>query len=193
MGYDTSKEMTNVSGSAHLKIWKHVMSQIHANLPNKDFTRPDGIVTMSVCAASGAQPSSLCSQDYYGYSARSDIAASDFKVDDSVCTLHKSYTVCAETGKLASANCPDTVDVVVAVKDGEILGKPSEIPEGKLDIDISQECTSEHVVVPETPEETTPGTEGEGTTTDPSAGTGNGSTETTTPTDPANDPNFGIQ
>lgn len=49
MGYDTSKEMKNVSGSAHLKIWKHVMSQTHADLPNKEFTRPDGIVTLSVC------------------------------------------------------------------------------------------------------------------------------------------------
>lgn len=194
MGYDTSKEMTNVSGSAHLKIWKHVMSQIHANLPNKEFTRPDGIVTLSVCAASGAQPSSLCSQDYYGYSARSDLAAADFQRDDSVCTLHKSYTVCSETGKLAGPNCPNPISVVVAVKDGQILGKPSEVPEGKLDIDVSQECTSDHIVEPTTPEETTPGTDNEGTTTDPSTGTGdNNSTETTTPTNPVDDPNFGIQ
>ena len=57
MGYDTSKEMKNVSGSAHLKIWKHVMSQTHADLPNKEFTRPDGIVTLpSVRQAAASHP-----------------------------------------------------------------------------------------------------------------------------------------
>ena len=191
MGYDTSKAMTNVSGSAHLQIWQHVMSQIHQNLENKDFARPDGIVTLSVCAATGDQPSSLCSQDYYGYTTRSDLAAADFQTSGDTCTAHQSFTVCAESGKLAGPNCPesDRMEVVLAVEGTKILGKPSTIPEGKMDIDISQECNMDHAISPETPD--TPSDTETGPI--PSVPDGGDTTDTSIPFDPANDPNFGIQ
>ncbi len=151
MGYDTSKEM-HVKGSAHLKIWQHVMSQIHQNLPNKEFTKPNGIVTMSVCAVTGNTATGLCSQDYYGYSTRSDIAASDYKGSGKVCDAHKSFVVCKESGKLAGENCPesDRLSVVVAVADGKVLSKPGTIPSGRMDIDVSQTCTLPHT--PQEPE-----------------------------------------
>ena len=103
------------------------------------------------------------------------------------------YDVIFKNGNVVDVKNEQILQADIAVKDGKILGKPSEIPEGKLDIDVSQKCTSDHIVEPTTPEETTPGTDGEGTTTDPSTGTGGGSTETTTPTNPVDDPNFGIQ
>ncbi len=191
MGYDTSKAMTNVSGSAHLQIWQHVMSQIHQNLENKDFARPDGIVTLSVCAATGDQPSSLCSQDYYGYTTRSDLAAADFQTSGDTCTAHQSFTVCAESGKLAGSNCPesDRMEVVLAVEGTKILGKPSTIPEGKMDIDISQECNMDHAISPETPDAPSDTETGP----IPSVPDGGDTTDTSIPFDPANDPNFGIQ
>ncbi len=145
MGYDNSKPMTKVAGDAHLKIWRRVMTQVHQNLENKDFVKPDGIVTYSVCAATGDIPSSLCSQDYYGYTTRSDIAASDFKTSGKTCTAHQSFVVCKESGCLAGENCPaeDRVSVVLAVEGTKILGKPDKI-EGKMDIDISKTCSMDH-------------------------------------------------
>lgn len=146
MGYDTSKIINN-SGSAHLNIWRTVMSQVHQGLANKDFEMPSGIVTQTYCSASGDIPSELCSQDYYGCTTHTDIAAADFKGPTEVCTEHKVFTICKESGKLASENCPesDRMDVVLAVDEkGNIIGKPSTIPAGKMDININETCDLDH-------------------------------------------------
>ncbi len=154
MGYDTAKEIKN-AGSAHLKIWRTVMSQIHQEqgLSNKEFTKPDGLTTQSYCSATGLSPSELCSQDYYGVATHSDIAAADFKTGGT-CSLHASYTVCAESGKSISPNCPpeDQMTVVLAVDGTKILGQPSETPAGKMAIDLSTVCDYNHqAAVPDVP------------------------------------------
>ncbi len=147
MGYDTQKEITN-AGNAHLKIWRTVMSQIHQaeGLTNKSFEKPDGLVTQTYCSVTGLLPSSLCSQDYYGYGTHSDLAAADFTPPTGTCTAHQAYTICKESGKIASPNCPEDskMEVVLAVSGGEILGKPSEISEGKIDININEACDMDH-------------------------------------------------
>lgn len=149
MGYDTQKEIKNAS-NAHLRIWKTVMSEIHYDqgLKNKEFDKPDGLTTRSYCSASGMTPTELCNSDYYGYGTHSDYVTTDFKGDSSgTCTMHKSYIICKESGKIASPNCPTdcTEQVVLAVgSDGTIKGKPSEIPEGKLDINVNEACDFDH-------------------------------------------------
>lgn len=149
MGYDTQKEIKN-AGNAHLKIWRTVMSEIHSDqgLSNKEFTKPEGITSRSYCSASGMAPTELCSSDYYGYGTHSDYVTTDFKGDNGgSCTMHKSYVICKESGKVASPNCPadSTMQVVLAVgSDGEIKGKPSTIPEDKLDIKIGEACDLPH-------------------------------------------------
>lgn len=153
MGYDTSKVIKN-SGSAHLNIWRTVMSQVHQGLANKDFERPSGLVSQTYCSASGDIPSELCSQDYYGCTTHTDLAAADFKGPTEVCTKHKVFTVCRESGKLASENCPesDRMEVVLAVDEkGNIIGKPSTIPEGKMDININETCDFDHAPEPIVP------------------------------------------
>lgn len=150
MGYDTAKIIAN-GGSAHLNIWRTVMSQVHQGLSNKDFTKPSGLVSQSYCSACGKIATELCSQDYYGLTAHSDIAASDFKGPGEVCTVHKVFSICKESGKLASDNCPDSsrMDVVLAVDEkGNILSKPSKIPEGKMDINIKETCDYDHTNSP---------------------------------------------
>lgn len=150
MGYDTAKIIAN-GGSAHLNIWRTVMSQVHQGLSNKDFAQPSGLVTQSYCSACGKIATDLCSQDYYGLTAHSDIAASDFKGPGEVCTVHKVFSICKESGKLASDNCPDSsrMDVVLAVDEkGNILSKPSKIPEGKMDINIKDTCDYDHTNSP---------------------------------------------
>ncbi len=150
MGYDTQKEMKNVN-NAHLKIWRTVMSEIHSDqgLKNKEFEKPDGLTTRSCCAASGMTPTDLCSSDYYGYGVTSDYVTTDFKGGSGggSCTMHKSYTICRESGKIASSNCPadSTMQVVLAVdSSGNIEGKPTTIPDGKLDIKVNETCNLPH-------------------------------------------------
>ncbi|WP_352399078.1 PBP1A family penicillin-binding protein [Anaerotignum sp.] len=146
MGYDTAKVISN-PGNAHLKIWRTVMNQVHQGLSNKEFEKPSGLVTQTYCAASGDIPTDLCGQDYYGYTTHSDLAASDFKGPTEVCKMHKVFTVCTESGKLVSDKCPSSchMDVVLAVdENGNIVGKPSTIPEGRMDINIHETCTMDH-------------------------------------------------
>lgn len=146
MGFDTAKIIKN-PGNAHLKIWRTVMNEVQQGLSNKPFEKPSGLVTQSYCSASGDIPTDLCSQDYYGYTTHSDLAASDFKGPTKVCAKHKVFTVCTESGKLVSENCPssDHMDVVLAVDDaGNIIGKPSSIPPGRMDINIKETCTMDH-------------------------------------------------
>ncbi|MEA5056073.1 MAG: PBP1A family penicillin-binding protein [Anaerotignum propionicum] len=150
MGYDTSKVIAN-GGSAHLNIWRTVMSQVHQGLSNKDFTKPSGLVNQSYCSACGGIATDLCGQDYYGLTAHTDIAAADFKGAGEVCTVHKVFSICKESGKLASDNCPASsrMDVVLAVDEkGNILSKPSKIPEGKMDINIKETCDYDHTNSP---------------------------------------------
>ena len=133
MGFDNPKTM-KYDKSYHLLLWKNVMEQINKGLEKKDFDKPDGIVSKSICSVSGLSPSSLCSSDYYGNSIASDICASDFEDKGSgTCEAHKSYKVCSVTGKLAGDGCDSPMEVVLATdSDNNILNAPSEAPEGKV-------------------------------------------------------------
>lgn len=187
MGYDTQKEIKN-AGNAHLKIWRSVMSQIHSEkgLANKNFEKPDGLTTASYCAATGMSPTDLCSQDYYGKGIVSDYVTTDFKgSSNGTCSQHKSFTICTESGKIASPNCPEEcqMSVVLAVSGDTIKSKPSTIPEGKLDIIINEACDIQHG------QATPPAT------TDPSGNSvpGDSSGTEVVPDDTVTNGNFGIQ
>ena len=141
LGYDTPKTMKN-SGTVHLNVWKEIMSRVHEGKEDIGFARPEGIVSRTFCSASGMQPKSLCSRDYYGSNtAKSDLCASDFGSSSETCTFHKSYSVDLTTGKLANKYCGAT-SVVLAVnpETDEIVNKA--VGEGKVDIDIHSTCTA---------------------------------------------------
>ena len=152
MGYDTQKEIKS-AGNAHLKIWRSVMSDIHAHegLANKNFAKPDGLTTITYCSATGLSPTELCAQDYYGKTTHSDLATTDFAAPSGTCDLHQTYTVCKESGKIASPTCPPDcqMEIVLAVEEENILSKPKTIPEGKMDVLINEACDMQHGYVPE--------------------------------------------
>lgn len=152
MGYDTQKEIKS-AGNAHLKIWSSVMADIHRHegLANKNFSKPDGLTTVTYCSATGLTPTELCSQDYYGKTTHSDLAAADFGGTGGTCDLHKTFDICKESGKIASPNCPPDchMQVVLAVEGDKILSKPATIPEGKMEIVINEACDMQHAVVPD--------------------------------------------
>jgi len=146
MGYDTPKEIKRAN-NAHLTIWSKVMSQVHEGLSNKSFERPSGIVTQSFCSATGHIPGELCARDYYGVSTHSDIASADFLGDSEVCTAHQIFYVCEDCGRMAGYNCPEEkrYEVVVAIdENGDVIGKPAEILESALDINLAESCDMLH-------------------------------------------------
>ncbi|GAB6108774.1 transglycosylase domain-containing protein [Fusibacter bizertensis] len=89
------------------QFWKTVMSEIHMDLPSKQFDIPSGIVTVTVDTISGKLPSELSALDPRG-TVRSEIflrGTEPTEVDD----VHVMADICTESGKLATPFCPTTL------------------------------------------------------------------------------------
>ena len=107
-GYDNNVEMSRSSGNRedHVArdLWRAVMSRIHENhltLPAEQFTRPQGIVSASVCTQSGLLPiPGVCDK-----TTRSEIFA-EGTVPTENCTVHYSGEVCDYDHIPASPGCP---------------------------------------------------------------------------------------
>ena len=81
------------------------MEKIHENLPKKDFTQPDGIVSKIVCKKSGLLAADFCSLEGSAYSEYFD----EDNVPTETCSRHgasSSTYICSVTGQLASGDCP---------------------------------------------------------------------------------------
>jgi len=85
------------------KIWFNTMKTIIAdmNLENKSFTKPDGIVTRTVCKQTGHLATEACTNTYSEIFSKDNLPKT--------CEGHKGVEVCKETGKLATDNCPEKV------------------------------------------------------------------------------------
>ena len=71
------------------KMWRTVMSEIHAELPNESFPIPTGISTATVCSQSGKLPvPGLCDgtlqTEYFA----------EGTIPETSCNVHYSGTVC---------------------------------------------------------------------------------------------------
>lgn len=66
-GYDSPKSMTNIDTTFRFRIWKSIMSRVHANLETKDFTMPSSVEQKTVCTITGllARPGSCPSVTEY--------------------------------------------------------------------------------------------------------------------------------
>ena len=65
VGY-SMPERIYASGNPAVTMWEKVMSQVHEGLENKDFTQPDGLVTVQICRDSGLRASEACLNDPRG-------------------------------------------------------------------------------------------------------------------------------
>lgn len=117
-GYDNNEILDRSNGERNLSktLWRATMKQIHEDLEYKDFTKPEGIVTATVCSQSGKLPiPGLC--DALGCT-RTEYFASD-NVPTETCDVHYSGLVCAATGQPACDTCPYRVPGVVTITIGD--------------------------------------------------------------------------
>ena len=126
-GYDVQQRV-NATGNPSARIWKAVMSKVHANLPVKQFEKPSGVVTAEVCLDSGLLPTEYCKTD-----RRGDRTTTEYFVAGTVpteeCTTHVSIPVCPETFKLANPTCKATVGTIDLVFiDRNYEKEPSVLP-----------------------------------------------------------------
>jgi len=90
------------------KFWKNVMTQIHADLPDKDLSSaPDTLIRRSVDTMSGKMPTELSMADPRGTVITEwFIPGTEPKEPDDV---HVKAAVCTESGKLVTEYCPTTL------------------------------------------------------------------------------------
>ena len=110
-GYDNN---VSLQGSAEKNLakslWKNVMSQIHEELPNESFDKPEGIVTATVCSRSGKLPiPGVCdgtlTTEYFA----------EGTVPKDYCNVHYQGMVCQATGLPAQDTCPFQVPGIIEI------------------------------------------------------------------------------
>ena len=121
MGYAERSEKISSRGNPACLIWKKVMSQIHEGLEDKSFfSRPDGIISVTVCADCGKLANASCGSRVVS----GEIQASGKPTE--YCSCHVEVKVCTdpETGEVHLANeyCPEeTVTTQVMFSGREYL------------------------------------------------------------------------
>lgn len=116
-GYDNNTKLSsNDEKNLAKKLWKAVMSRVHANLEPRQFERPAGIVTATVCGISGKLPiPGLCDAHI-----KSEIFA-EGTVPTESCDVHYSGMVCSLDGLPATDMCPFKIEGSVVVLPNNIL------------------------------------------------------------------------
>lgn len=131
VGYDTP-ERIYASGNPAVTMWEKVMSQVHEGLENKDFTQPDGLVTVQICRDSGLRASEACLNDPRGSRVQSMTLFAD-DVPAETCAMHVSVEVCTESPVLDSSGtaieglyhlagefCPREADESLGITEGTV-------------------------------------------------------------------------
>lgn len=165
-GYDDNSPQTGSQTSPPKVLWRNVMERIHENLEYKDFTKPDGIVTATVCKKSGKLAvEGLCDCDPRGSMVITEYFAAGTEPTE-VCDHHISATICTASGMLANEFCPaENRQTSVYI----IGGSPDTEDGPYLLTDTQNQCTvhSALTAIPQIPSipNTDPGSKTDGTDT----------------------------
>ncbi len=100
-GFDQNEEVVASSNPAG-KIWEAIMKKLHSGLDSSRFDKPDGVVSATICKASGKRATSSCTDTYTEYFVEGTVPGE--------CDAHSnSAEVCEDTGLLANEYCPNKV------------------------------------------------------------------------------------
>ncbi len=105
LGFDQPKPI-KANDSPHLTVWRTIMEKIHAGLKTKDFEKPEGITSASVCKKSGLLAvSGLCDSDPRGSMVKSELFVAGTQPTES-CDVHVSTSIDTSTNMIANEFCP---------------------------------------------------------------------------------------
>ncbi|MDF2865999.1 MAG: glycosyl transferase family 51 [Clostridia bacterium] len=129
-GYDDPKPIgyrTGVGAYPYtsMVVFNTVMNAINTGKTVKQFERPASIVNASVCKVSGLVATDACRNDPRGDQTATDIFAVG-SVPTKTCDIHKSVSICSETGLLATEFCPTPVTKSFITRDYVPGVKPSD-------------------------------------------------------------------
>ena len=97
-GYEFNAEVV-FSGNPAGKIWDAVMTDIHKELPNAKFEKPEEVKSVAICRDSGLRAKEGCTNVYNEYFLDGQIPE--------VCDGHSNCVICLESNLLATEFCPN--------------------------------------------------------------------------------------
>ena len=95
--HEAMHKVTGLTGAA--PIWAQMMRSVLTGQPEEDFTRPDGLVQMEVCALSGLLPTPTCPYRKTEWF----ITGTEPQTEDNIC---HQVELDSATGQLAGSNTP---------------------------------------------------------------------------------------
>ena len=141
VGYDNNQVLSDKNGERALarKLWRAVMSRIHEELPNEQFSKPEGIITATVCSISGKLPiPGLCDNHLV---TESFADGTEPLIN---CDMHYAGTLCAYDNLPATTECPFQTPgacTLPHIEDDSLLsGSTTILPDGT----VVQPQTSNH-------------------------------------------------
>ena len=140
-GFDNNVKLVGEEKNLAKKMWRVVMSQIHADLPSESFTVPSGIVTATVCSRSGKLPiEGLCNG-----TLRTEYFA-DGTVPAETCDVHYAGQVCQYSNLPARELCPFKMEGVIELTPVEDVSLQSGSPTASQIAPTAPEATGEEGV-----------------------------------------------
>lgn len=119
VGHDNYKALSSKStgSGAAAPLWQAYMAKIHANLPDKDILDGDpsqyGLVKVTTCGVSGQLATAACQADSR-YGTVTDWWAQG-TAPTVYCQMHRTQSVCADSGQIAGEYCPNVISSSVIV------------------------------------------------------------------------------
>ena len=115
-GYDNNVHMSGSETNVAKLLWRSIMGRIHEGLEYKDFVKPEGITTSTICSKSGKLAvAGLCSLDGSAVTEYFDAS----KLPTESCDCHVVGRVCALTGMRAADSCPYGLPGTIIVSPNE--------------------------------------------------------------------------
>lgn len=102
IGNDIQTSLPNGSKLSAI-LWNKIMTEIHKDLPNKGFEKPDGLVRVTIDTKSGKRATELSKEAGHIRNEYFIKGTAPTEYDD----VHVKAVVCSESGKLATEYCPD--------------------------------------------------------------------------------------
>ncbi|MEG2348048.1 MAG: transglycosylase domain-containing protein [Clostridia bacterium] len=124
-GYDDPKTINRPYPYFCMRLFNTVLNAISKDQAIKQFEVPNSVMRVALCRDSGLVATDTCRTDPRGDRTLSDWVAKG-SVPTATCTVHKTVTVCSESGMLATAFCPKKVEKSFITRDTVPNIKPTD-------------------------------------------------------------------
>ena len=141
-GFDNNVKLTGEEKNLAKKLWRVVMSEIHAELPSESFSVPSGIVTATVCSRSGKSPiAGLCDG-----TLRTEYFTED-TIPSEPCDVHYAGQICQYSTLPACEFCPFKVEGVLELTPIEDVSLQSGSSTGTTEV-VNEDGSVSEVPIP---------------------------------------------